>query len=85
MILSQITTAIRTLNGEVIALGPASFGFIVRATINGQSCRIITLRTGQKTRCIPQEPSSKTHIVSDIQSLQSWLNSLTSEQTFLAS
>lgn len=84
MTLNQITTAIRATNGEIVLCGPTSFGFIVRAIISGHSCRIIKLKPDQNMRCIPLEPSTKTHIISDHQSLQGWLNSLSSKRMLQA-
>jgi hypothetical protein len=84
MTLSQITSAIRAINGEVLLCGPASFGFIIRASIKGQSCRIITLSAGKPMRCIPLEPSSQTHVASDIESLHSWLRSLSPKRALQA-
>lgn len=76
MTLSQISSVVRASNGEVLLCGPASFGFIIRAFIKGQSCRIITLSPGKPMRCIPLEPSSQTHVVSDFESLQNWLSTI---------
>ena len=84
MTLSEITSTIRAANGEVLLCGPTSFGFVVRAIVNGHSCRIIMLRADQKTRCIPLEPGSKTHIVSDVQHFQAWLNFLSPNRVLQA-
>ncbi|GAB4035006.1 hypothetical protein GCM10028809_42510 [Spirosoma gilvum] len=76
MNLHQITSAIKTSNGEVIALGPTSFGFVVRAIVNNHSCRIIRPKEDPKTQIIPQERGCETHVITDDQSLQTWLRSL---------
>ena len=75
MTLHHITTAVRASEGEVMLCGPTSFGFIIRATINGNPCRIILLSAGKSSKDVLPEPACQTHIISDNHSLQDWLDS----------
>lgn len=84
MTLHQVVTPVRAVGGDVMAFGPTTFGFVILATLNGHSCRIISLKPGLTIQCVPTDPSSQTHIVSDLYALQSWLQSLSPQSALQA-
>lgn len=85
MTIHTVCAAVRAHGGEVLLCGPTPSGYVVRADVYHQPCRIILPSSGQSAACIPAEPGCLTHVVSDVQSLQDWFISLTSKQICPAS
>ncbi|GAB4017140.1 hypothetical protein [Spirosoma koreense] len=76
MTLHQITSAVRAAHGEILSMGPSPIGYVIWASIHGQSCRIVSPLVNKSAKPVPPVLGCQTHVVTDGPGLQAWLTSL---------